>query len=67
MSETIKRQLAALEEAYASGVTSVSYGGKTVNYDSADKLLARINRLKRLIAGPSDRKSRRRVGVMVSS
>lgn len=35
-------EISALKQAIASGATSVSYDGKSVSYDSFDKMLARL-------------------------
>lgn len=40
-------QLAALKEAVASGVRSVSHGGNTVTYSSTDEMLRTIARIER--------------------
>src|SRR5690625_5279057 len=44
-------ELSALRRAYASGTTRVSYDGKSVDYGSAEDLLARIRTIERAIAG----------------
>lgn len=39
-------EIAALEKAIASGARSVSYGDKSVNYDSFEEMLKRLSWLK---------------------
>jgi hypothetical protein len=46
-------ELSALRRAYASGTTRVSYDGKSVDYGSAEDLLARIRTIERAIASVS--------------
>lgn len=41
MSQTFSAELIAIEKAIAAGTTRVSYDGKSVEYDSFEKLLAR--------------------------
>ncbi|MFN6978691.1 MAG: phage head-tail joining protein, partial [Gemmobacter sp.] len=47
----VEYALSALRRAYASGTTRVSYDGKSVDYGSAEDLLARIRTIERAIAG----------------
>ena len=51
MADWTETELAALRRAYASGTTRVSYDGKSVDYGSAEDLLARIRTIERAIAG----------------
>lgn len=51
MTDWTEVELAALKRAYASGTTRVSYDGKTVDYGTAEDLLARIRTIERAIAG----------------
>ena len=44
-------ELDALKHAYASGTLRVSFEGRSVEYGSADDLLARIQTIERAIAG----------------
>ncbi|WP_412842081.1 phage head-tail joining protein [Cereibacter sphaeroides] len=44
-------QAADRRQPYASGTTRVSYDGKSVDYGSAEDLLARIRTIERAIAG----------------
>lgn len=53
-------ELQAIEEAIASGVTKVTYNGRTVEYDSMAGLVARRTFIKDQIDGTN--KSRRTVG-----
>ena len=53
MADWTETELSALRRAYASGTTRVSYDGKSVDYGSADDLLARIRTIERAIAGVS--------------
>ena len=53
MADWTEAELAALRRAYASGTTRVSYDGKSVDYGSAEDLLARIRTVERAIAGTS--------------
>jgi hypothetical protein len=46
-------ELSALRRAYASGTTRVSYDGKSVDYGTAEDLLARIRTIERAVAGTS--------------
>ena len=41
MATDLSAELAAIDRAIASGTTHVSYGDKSVNYDTFEKLLAR--------------------------
>ena len=50
MSDWTETELAALKRAYASGTLKVSYDGKSVDYGSADDLLARIRTIERDLA-----------------
>ena len=52
MTDWTENELSALRRAYASGTTKVSYDGKSVDYGSADDLLARIRTIERAIANP---------------
>ena len=51
MTDWTETELSALRRAYASGTTGVSYDGKSVDYGSAEDLLARIRTIERAIAG----------------
>ena len=51
MTDWTEAELAALRRAYSSGTTRVSYDGKSVDYGSAEDLLARIRTIERAIAG----------------
>ena len=51
MTEWTETELSALRRAYASGTTRVSYDGKSVDYGSAEDLLARIRTIERAITG----------------
>ena len=51
MADWTETELSALRRAYASGTTRVSYDGKSVDYGSAEDLLARIRTIERAIAG----------------
>ena len=51
MADWTESELSALRRAYASGTTRVSYDGKSVDYGSAEDLLARIRAIDRAIAG----------------
>ncbi|WP_425319660.1 phage head-tail joining protein [Haematobacter missouriensis] len=51
MTDWTETELSALRRAYASGTTRVSYDGKSVDYGSAEDLLARIRTIERAIAG----------------
>ncbi|KUJ85977.1 hypothetical protein AVO45_03120 [Ruegeria marisrubri] len=51
MTNWTEAELSALRRAYASGTTRVSYDGKSVDYGSAEDLLARIRTIERAIAG----------------
>ena len=53
MTDWTETELSALRRAYASGTTRVSYDGKSVDYGSAEDLLARIRTIERAIAGVS--------------
>lgn len=53
MTDWTETELSALRRAYASGTTRVSYDGKSVDYGSAEDLLARIYTIERAIAGVS--------------
>jgi hypothetical protein len=44
-------ELAALRRAYASGTLRVTYDGKSVEYGSAEDLIARIRTLERSVTG----------------
>ena len=50
MTDWTEAELSALRRAYASGTTRVSYDGKSVDYGSAEDLLARIRTIERAIA-----------------
>ena len=47
MTDWTETELSALRRAYASGTTRVSYDGKSVDYGSAEDLLARIRTIER--------------------
>ena len=51
MTDWTETELSALRRAYASGTTRVSYDGKSVDYGTAEDLLARIRTIERAIAG----------------
>jgi hypothetical protein len=51
MTDWTETELSALRRAFASGTTRVSYDGKSVDYGSAEDLLARIRTIERAIAG----------------
>ena len=51
MSDWTETELAALRRAYASGMLSVSYDGKSVSYGTAVDLLARIRTIENAIRG----------------
>ena len=51
MTDWTETELSALRRAYASGTTRVSYDGKSVDYGSAEDLLARIRTIERDIVG----------------
>ncbi len=51
MTDWTETELSALRRAYASGTTRVSYDGKSVDYGSAEDLLARIRTIERAICG----------------
>ena len=51
MTDWTEAELSALRRAYASGTTKVSYDGKSVDYGSADDLLARIRTIEQAISG----------------
>jgi hypothetical protein len=51
MADWTETELSALRRAYASGTTRVSYDGKSIDYGSAEDLLARIRTIERAIAG----------------
>ena len=51
MSDWTETELAALRRAYASGTLRVNYDGKSVEYGSAQDLLARIRTIERAIGG----------------
>ena len=51
MTDWTETELSALRRAYASGTTRASYDGKSVDYGSAEDLLARIRTIERAIAG----------------
>ncbi len=51
MTDWTESELSALRRAYASGTTRVSYDGKSIDYGSAEDLLARIRTIERAIAG----------------
>ena len=51
MTDWTETELSALRRAYASGTTRVSYDGKSVDYGSAEDLLARIRTIERSLAG----------------
>lgn len=53
MTDWTETELSALRRAYASGTTRVSYDGKSVDYGSAEDLLARIRTIERSISGVS--------------
>ncbi len=53
MTDWTETELSALRRAYASGTTRVSYDGKSVDYGSAEDLLARIRTIERAISGVS--------------
>lgn len=55
-----ENELAALRRAYASGTLRVSYDGKSIEYGSADDLLARIRRLEADLANAAGRPNPRR-------
>ncbi|PZP29850.1 MAG: hypothetical protein DI613_11200 [Kocuria rhizophila] len=51
MTNWTETELSALRRAYTSGTTRVRYDGKSVDYGSAEDLLARICTIERAIAG----------------
>lgn len=51
MATDYSAELAAIERAIASGTTRVSYGDKSVEYDSFEKLLSRRRWIMNQIAG----------------
>ena len=51
MTDWTETELSALRRAYASGTTRVSYDGKSVDYGSAEDLLARIRTIERAVEG----------------
>ncbi|HSF94176.1 MAG TPA: hypothetical protein VLA52_04050 [Thermohalobaculum sp.] len=51
VSDWTEAELAALRRAYASGTLRVSYDGKSVEYGSAEDLIARIRTLERSVTG----------------
>ena len=51
MTDWTEAELSALRRAYASGTTRVSYDGQSVDYGSAEDLLARIRTIERAITG----------------
>lgn len=55
-----ENELSALRRAYASGTLRVSYDGKSLEYGSADDLLARIRRLEADLADAAGRPKPRR-------
>ena len=55
MTDWTETELSALRRAYASGTTRVSYDGKSVDYGSAEDLLARIRTIERQVAGAAAR------------
>lgn len=55
-------EIAALEEAIASGAMRVSYDGKSVDYDSFDKLVQRLAWLKARQTQASTGRPRPRAG-----
>jgi hypothetical protein len=55
-----ENELSALSRAYASGTLRVSYDGKSIEYGSADDLLARIRRLEADLADAAGRPKPRR-------
>jgi hypothetical protein len=55
-----ENELSALRRAYASGTLRVSYDGKSIEYGSADDLLARIRRLEADLADAAGRPKPRR-------
>ena len=55
-----ENELSALRRAYASGTLRVSYDGKSIEYGSADDLLARIHRLEADLADAAGRPKPRR-------
>lgn len=54
MADWTETELSALRRAYASGTTRVSYDGKSIDYGSADDLLARIRTIERAVAGTTN-------------
>ena len=60
LSEMTENELSALRRAYASGTLRVSYDGKSLEYGSADDLLARIRRLEADLADAAGRPKPRR-------
>ena len=55
-----ENELSALRRAYASGTLRVSYDGKSLEYGSANDLLARIRRLEADLADAAGRPKPRR-------
>ena len=53
MADWTEAELTALRRAYASGTLRVSYDGRSVEYGSAEDLLARIRTIERAMAGAS--------------
>ncbi|WP_245585423.1 phage head-tail joining protein [Pleomorphomonas koreensis] len=51
MTDWTASELSALRRAYASGTTRVSYDGKSVDYGTAEDLLARIRTIERAVVG----------------
>ncbi|MCW5716269.1 MAG: hypothetical protein KIS68_00410 [Bauldia sp.] len=51
MADWTEAELATLKRAYASGTLRVSYDGKSVEYGSAEDLLARIRTIERAVTG----------------
>lgn len=51
MSNYTEDHLRILQEALASGITRVTYEGKTVDYDTLDGLQKRINTVRAQLAG----------------
>lgn len=55
MTDYTDAELLALKKAYATGVLRVEYEGRSVTYDNAAGLLARIRELERDIGGVAKR------------
>ena len=60
MTDWTETELSALRRAYASGTTRVSYDGKSVDYGTAEDLLARIRTIEGEMASATGRPKPRR-------